>query len=202
MFKKIALVCALMLVGCAPAVVAPPVVIPVKAQVPAMQVYSTNNYSISVPSDYTNVKKADDNVLDIVVRSPDSMLVVTTTTDHTADDLPTYAKAFAQEMISNGAELLQVKEGTMGGLPTLLFVMGVNQRYLTLHFLAQDTRVGPTGTVRAANAPKLDMNVYYVSCAINPLMLKDKAAACLEITNSFTLKPMGEEATHVRKLPE
>lgn len=200
MFKKIALVCALMLAGCAsPTTVAIQPVVPVKAEAPAWIVLKTANYSISVPSDFINVKDSNENLLDFVYKSPDSMLVLTLTTDQTVSDLDTYASAFTQAMINNGADLLQAKEGTMGGLRTALLVMGMDRRFITLHFLAQDTR----GKIAGAHSSiPLPMNVYYVSCAINPLMLKDKAAACLEITKSFTLTPIGDDATHIRKLVE
>lgn len=200
MFKKIALVCALVLAGCAsPVVVAVQPVVPVKAEPPAWVVLKTANYSVSVPPDFINVKQDNEKLMDFVYKSPDSMLVLTLTTDQTVSDLDTYAGAFVQAMINNGADLLQAKEGTMGGLRTALLVMGMNRRFITLHFLAQDTRSVVTG---AHSSMPLPMNVYYVSCAINPLMLKDKAATCLEITKSFIPTPIVDDATHIRKLPE
>jgi hypothetical protein len=203
MFKKIALVCALVLAGCAsPTAVAVQPVVPVKAEPPAWVVLKTANYSISVPPDFINVKDSKENLLDFVYKSPDSMLVLTLTTDQTTDDLDTYASAFVQAMINDGADLLQAKEGMMGGLRTALLVMGMNRRFITLHFLAQDNRIMAGGAARGPNSPKVATKVYYVSCAINPLMLKDKAATCLEITKSFTPAPIGDDAVHIRKLPE
>lgn len=177
MFKKIVPLCLLLLAGCASSQPQVPTRAPVVvAKTPALQVLKTANYSVSVPADFINVKVASELQLDFVYKSPDGMLILTLTTDQTVDNLDTYSAVFADALISNGAELIQAKEGTMGGLRTVLLVMGMNRRFLSLNFLTQDDRV--QSKVK---------NVYYVSCAINPLMLKDKAAVCLEITKSFAI---------------